>query len=45
MQIFEHERITSRLERIQKRLWLAELIGLALLIASNAAWALRFLGR
>ena len=40
---FWHEQECWRLERIHRRLWLAELIGLALLIGSNVVWVWHFL--
>ena len=39
-----HEGIMARFERTIRRLWIAALITLAALIASNAAWALHFFG-
>ena len=42
---FWHEQECWRLERTQWRLWLGGLFAFAALIASNAAWALHFLGR
>lgn len=38
MTYFEHERIMSRMERKARRLWLASLVLLVLLVLSNAAW-------
>ena len=39
-----HEGIMARFERTIRRLWIAALITLAALVASNAAWALHFFG-
>ena len=39
-----HEGIMARFERTIRRLWIAALITLTALIASNAAWVLHFFG-
>lgn len=39
-----HEGIMARFERTIRRLWIAALITLAALVATNAAWALHFIG-
>ena len=40
---FSHEAECSALEARARRLWLAGLVGLALLITSNVAWIWHFL--
>lgn len=35
---FSHEGDMARMERTQKRLWIACLVALGILVASNAAW-------
>lgn len=39
-----HEGEMARMERTIKRLWIAALVMLAVLAATNAAWVLHFFG-
>ena len=40
---FEHEGIMARMERTQRRLWIASLVLTVALVATNTAWVLHFL--
>lgn len=40
---FSHEGDMARMERTQRRLWIASLVTLAALVASNAAWVIHYM--